>query len=189
MDITTYLISVFCLIDDWLRDRRLRQRGPEPTLSDAEVLTMEVVGEYLGIDTDFGLYRFFWRHYGDWFPNLLQIHSTTFVRQAANLWAVKRQLWQELAQQVPHDPMITILDSFPVPVCRFVRAPRCQRFQDTAAFGYDEVARHTHYGFRAHLRLSWPGVITDLRLTPADVHDTVAIVSTSRLIVFLPLII
>ena len=36
MDLTTFLISVFCLVDDFLKDKRLRQRGPQPTLSDTE---------------------------------------------------------------------------------------------------------------------------------------------------------
>ena len=136
MDITTFLICVYCLIDDWLGDRWLRRRGPQPRLSDAEVLTIEVVGEFLGIDTDRGLYRFFGWHFGDWFPELRRIHRTTFLRQAANLWAVKRELWQALAQQIPQDDLITVIDSFPVPVCRFARAPRCQRFKGQAAFGH-----------------------------------------------------
>lgn len=81
MDITTFLISVFCLVDDFLKDKRLRQRGPQPTLSDSEVMTMEIVGEFLGFDTDSGIYRYFRRHYHDWFPALGQVHRTTFVRQ------------------------------------------------------------------------------------------------------------
>jgi len=174
MDITTFLISVYCLMDDWLGERRLRRRGPQPRLSDAEVLTIEVVGEFLGIDTDRGLYRYFRRHFGAWFPDLLEIHRTTFLRQAANLWQVKRELWQDLVKQVPQDRLITVIDSFPVPVCRFARAPRCQGFQGQAAFGHDEVARQTYYGFRAHLCIRWPGVITAVRVTPANVHDTVA---------------
>jgi hypothetical protein len=36
MDITTFLIRVYCLIDDWLGDRRLRAHGLQPRLSDAE---------------------------------------------------------------------------------------------------------------------------------------------------------
>ncbi|HSG41862.1 MAG TPA: hypothetical protein VLA72_01795, partial [Anaerolineales bacterium] len=44
MDITTFMIAVFCLIDDYLAFQRLRKRGPQPTLRDREVLTIEVVG-------------------------------------------------------------------------------------------------------------------------------------------------
>jgi hypothetical protein len=119
MDATTLLITVYCLIDDWLAGRRLRQRGPEPTLSDSEVLTIECVGEFWGIDTDKGLYDHFRRHWGDWFPALRRVHRTTFTRQAANLWAVKAQLRQQLLGQVSCDPQVSILDSFPMPVCRF----------------------------------------------------------------------
>ena len=33
------------------------------------------------------------------------------------------------------------------------------------------MARQTFYGFRVHLRLSWPGLITGFSLVPANVHD------------------
>jgi hypothetical protein len=41
MDLTTFIITVFCLIDDFLAGKRLRKRGPLPTLRDSEVLTIE----------------------------------------------------------------------------------------------------------------------------------------------------
>jgi hypothetical protein len=41
------------------------------------------------------------------------------VRQAANLWAGKAQLRQQLLGQIGFDPAISILDRFPMPVCRF----------------------------------------------------------------------
>lgn len=172
MDLTTYMIAVYCLIEDFLADRRLRQRGPQPTLRDSEVLTIEVVGEFLGIDTESNIFTHFCRYYSDWFPGLRKITRTTFTRQAANLWKIKQELWQVLAQRIPHDPYISIVDSFPVPVCRFARVPRCHSFGDVAAYGYDEVARQTYYGLRAHVRLAWPGVIVDCALAPANLHDT-----------------
>ena len=33
------------------------------------------------------------------------------------------------------------------------------------------MARQTFYGFRVHLRLSWPGLITGFSVAPANVHD------------------
>lgn len=171
MDATTLLVTVYCLIDDWLAGRRVRRRGPQPVLSDSEVLTIECVGEFLGIDTDNGLDEHVRRHYGDWFPALGRLHRPTFVRQAANLWAVKAQLRQQLLTQVHFDPAISMLDSFPMPVCRFGRADRCQRLAELASFGRDEGAKQTFYGLRAHLRVCWPGVITDARLVPANLHD------------------
>jgi hypothetical protein len=64
MDRTTFLITVFCLIDDWLDGQRVRQRGPAPILYDSEVLIIEVVGAFLGIATDEAIYTFFRTYYG-----------------------------------------------------------------------------------------------------------------------------
>ncbi len=92
MELSTFIVAVFCLVDDRIQGLRLRSRGPTPKLSDAEVLTIEIVGEFLGLDTDKGIHLFFRRHYADWFPALGEVHRTTFARQAANLWRVKERL-------------------------------------------------------------------------------------------------
>ena len=56
MDLDDFIITTFCMIDDTMKDilgsRRLRQRGPNPVLTDSEVLTIEVVGEYLRLHQD-----------------------------------------------------------------------------------------------------------------------------------------
>src|SRR3982750_2064371 len=172
MDLETLIIVVFCLVDDFLRDLcrecRLRQRGPAPVLADSEVLTVEIVGEFLGLDTDQGLHACFRRHFGHLFPGLREVHRTTFLRQAANLWAVKLALWRRLLAMAGHGPAVTLVDGMPVPVCRFARAHRCRGFRGLAAFGHDPVAHQTYYGLRLHLRIAWPGVITAAALTPAN---------------------
>jgi hypothetical protein len=175
MNLETLIVAVFCLVDDVVRDlcrgRRLRQRGPAPVLADSEVLTVEIVGEFLGLDTDRGLHAHFRRHFGHLFPGLRQVHRTTFLRQAANLWVIKLALWRHLAAATRRDPALTLIDSLPVPVCRFARAYRCRAFRGLAAFGYDPVAHQTYYGLRLHLRVAWPGVITAATLAPANEAD------------------
>jgi hypothetical protein len=172
VDLSTFIVSVFCLIDDRLKDLgRLRARGPAPTLSDSEVLTIEVVGEFLGLDEDTQLFAYFRRHYAHFFPDLRQVHRTTFARQAANLWKAKELLWQELLAETPHDPTFALADSFPLPACSFARAYRCSRFKGEAAFGKDTLLRQTFYGFRVHVRVCWPGVITRISVAPANVHE------------------
>src|SRR3954449_4633281 len=175
MDLETLIIVVFCLVDAFVRDRcrgrGLRQRGPAPVLADSEVLTVEIVGEFLGLDTGRGLHARFRRHYGHLFPRLREVHRTTFARQAANLWATKHALWRRLAAMAGHDPAVTLIDSMPVPVCRFARAHRCRSLRDLSAFGYDPVAHQTYDGLRLHLRIAWPGVITAAVLAPANEAD------------------
>ena len=171
MDLNTFIVSVFCLIDDQIKERPIRQRGPAPKLSDSEVLTIEIVGEFLGIDTDKGIYLFFRRHYAEWFPTLTEVHRTTFARQAANLWKVKECLWQDLLRLAPHDPTFAICDSMPLAACLFARAYRCKRFKGEAAFGKDTLLRQTFYGFRVHTKVSWPGLITHFSVAPANAHE------------------
>src|ERR671921_2947276 len=101
MDLSAFIVAVFCLIDDRLKDLgRLRARGPTPTLCDSEVLTIEVVGEFLGLDEDTELFEYFRRHYAHFFPILRCVQRTNYTRQAAILWKVKERLWQEFLADV-----------------------------------------------------------------------------------------
>ncbi len=178
MDLETFTIAVLCLVEELLDEshadpgwRRVRRRGPAPVLADSEVLTMEVVGEFLGLDQDVAIYQYFRREHPDWFPALQRVHRTTFARQAANLWAVKERLWGLVLERVPHDPALSLIDSVPTPVCRFGRAYTCSRFRGQAAFGRDTGSKATIYGFRHHFRVNWPGVATAVSVAPANVHD------------------
>jgi hypothetical protein len=171
MDRSTLLITMFCLIDDWLKGQRVRTRGPLPTLHDSEVLTIEAFGAFLGIATDKGIHAHFRAHYVDYFPRLRAVSRTTFARQAANLWGVKQRLWRYLLTRVAHDPTLSIVDSCPIPVCQFARAPRCRRLREYAAYGKDELVRQTFYGLRLHLRVCWPGVIVGCNLVAANEPD------------------
>ena len=176
VDPDSFIVADFCAIDDGLTAeigaRRLRARGPAPVLADSEVLTIEVVGELLGLEHDAAIHRSFRRHRTHFFPPLGRVDRTTFVRQAANLWAVKERLWRRALAAVPHDDRLAVVDSFPLPVCRFARAYRCRRFRGEAAFGKDLVARQTFYGFRLHVRLCWPGALARCCLAPANVSET-----------------
>ena len=186
VDLDTFIVATYCLLDEAMDQllpdgERLRKRGPDPLfLDDKEVLTIEVVGEFLGIDTDEGLFRYFRRHYAEWFPGLGEVHRTTFVRQAANLWKVKQLLWRHLlkekVEKVSFDPAISIIDSFPVPVCRFARAYRCRRLREVSAYGHDSSSgkkgkASLFFGLKAHVRVCWPGVVVEAELAAANYHD------------------
>ncbi len=178
MDLDSLIIAVFCLVDDTLTcvvPGRLRRRGPRPVLGDGEVLTIEVVGEYLGLDRDSEVFAYFRRHYLHFFPALGQVQRTTFARQAANLWKVKEALWQRLLGRTGCDPHWALADSFPLAVCRFGRAPSCRRFRGLAGYGQDHAAKATIYGFRLHARVCWPGVVTRLSLAPAGAADLMVV--------------
>lgn len=176
MDLDLFIVAVFCLVDKHFEKLlaehgKLRARGPKPLLDDREVMTMEIVGEFLGFDTDKGIHEYFARHWAHFFPVAATVHRTTFCRQAANLWAFKESLSARMLEEAGRDPRVCIVDSFAVPVCAFAKAPRHRSFRGVAAIGYDSMAQAFLLGFRAHLRVAWPGVIVSASLAPANVHD------------------
>jgi hypothetical protein len=168
------LLWVFCLIDDEMKALhlpRLRARGPRPTLTDAEVITIELVGEFWGLDADRAIYRHFRAYHAAEFPNLARVCRTSFARQAANLWAVKQRLHRHLADRLSAGQSVWLVDSFPLPVCQFARATFCERFAGEADYGYDHCLKRTFYGFRVHLRTDRAGVIQGFELAPARASD------------------
>ena len=90
MELDDYIVQIFCEIDDFMKQRfparSLRERGPLPLLVDSEVLTMEIVGENLSLETNKAVFTFFKRFYTSFFPRLT--NRVAFLRQAANLGRV-----------------------------------------------------------------------------------------------------
>jgi hypothetical protein len=169
--IEEFIIAVFCCVDDWLKEitqeRAIRAKGCAPALADSEVITMEVVAEYLGMDTDKAIWQYFSRHWQFLFPALGS--RSAFVRQAANLWQYKGLLQQRLAVALGGwSDDIHLIDGLPIPLCRFTRAPRCRSFKGSAAYGYCAAKKQTYYGFHGHLLVSASGVISGFSLTPAN---------------------
>lgn len=90
MTINDFITEVYCFIDDdykkLVKNVILRKRGFKPGLSDSEVITMEIVGEYLGHDKDTHIWRYFKNDKTDIFPSIGS--RCNFVKQAANLWHI-----------------------------------------------------------------------------------------------------
>lgn len=169
--IEEFIVAVYCCVDDKLKaltqHEPIRGRGFEPGLSDAEVLTMEIVGEYQHCDSDKGIWSYFCRHWRSWFPNLSS--RSSFVRQAANLWQYKQRLQQHLATELgAFDDEVHLIDGLPMRLCCLTYAGRCRSFQGIAAFGYCAAKDESFYGFRGHLSISLRGVITEFTITPAN---------------------
>jgi len=171
MPLEDFIITVFCWVDEHLKallgDHRLRQRGFAPKRADSEVITMEGVGEFLGLDTDVGIGKYFRRHWPSWFPQLGS--RTPFAQQAAHLWAVKQRLHPQLLIELgaATDP-IRRVDGCPLPVCVLTRASPCRVFPEVADFGYCAAKKQYYYGLHGHLLITVDGVITGCTVTPAS---------------------
>jgi hypothetical protein len=93
MPIEHSIINMYCCVVDEYNaliknPQMLRRRGYAPKLTDAEVIAMELVGEFLSLDTDKGIWRYFKHHWSNWFPNLGS--RANFAKQSSHLWFVKQ---------------------------------------------------------------------------------------------------
>ena len=170
MNLNYFIVNVFCETDDFMKNffppRTIRTRGPLPQMADSEILTMEIVGEILGFDTDKDIFGFFRNFYHEYFPAMT--NRVNFVRHAANLWFIKKRLFEHLAEKFKDT--VTVVDSFPIAVCRFARARFGKLFRGVAAYG-KELGNQTFYGFRLHVKINSLGMIQTFEMAPANVHD------------------
>jgi hypothetical protein len=174
MPVDEFIITVFCWVEQYVGNVmpgvKLRQRGYQPRLSDAEVITMEMVGEFLGYDGDKAIWEYFRRHWRSWFPGLGD--RTTFSRQAANLWRVKQLLQERLVAELGADTAAChLIDGFPMAVCKLARASRSQVLKPVAAYGYCAAKDEYYYGLKGHVVIDLRGVVTAITVTAANVDE------------------
>jgi IS5 family transposase len=166
MPIANFIIEIYICIDYFLKELgRLRTRGFPPKLSDAEILTMEIVGEILGFGSDKAIYEYFKFHWLDWFPRLGS--RTTFVRQSANLCEVKEKLRKYLYKKYSRNDLM-LFDGFPIPTCNVKRLRRKNPFFGYGYFGYCAAKDKKYFGFKGHLMTNQDGLIADFIMTPAN---------------------
>lgn len=174
MSLEDFIITVYCLVVEnitcVLNGQKLRSRGCQPKLTDAEVITMELVGEFLGLDTDKGIWLYFKSHWKPWFPGLGS--RSNFTRQASNLWHVKQAIQKNVAKQLnAENDSLHMADGFPLPVCKFKRAYFSRIFKCIASYGYCASKAETYYGFKGNVAINSVGVISNITFTPANIDE------------------
>lgn len=173
MPIEDFIITVYCCIADSYTDlvtSPLRSRGFPTKLSDAEVITMEIVGEFMGKETDKGLWRYFYSHWHHWFPNVGS--RANFVKQSANLWLIKDRILRRLADTMgAYDDRLHLIDGFPMPVCKLTRAARSHCFRGEAGYSYCAAKDEKYYGFEGHIIINSQGVISGFTFANASIDE------------------
>jgi hypothetical protein len=135
---------------------------------------MEIVGEFLGRGSDKEIYDYFRTHWLAWFPRLGC--RTAFIRQLANLWAIKMQFQVEMVQRISPDNDLFLFDGLPLPTCNPKRMSRRNHFYGIGEFGYCAAKDKKYFGFKGHAVVNQQGLLLNLTFAPAnvDVRDVVA---------------
>ncbi len=166
--------ACYTIIDDLYRQLAPKEvtarPGPEPSLSDAEVITISVVGELFGMDVEARWYSLVSQQFRHLFPGLNE--RSRFNRRRRDLWWVSNLLRHSLVEALenPSDPW-RIIDSFPLVVAGWGRRSRGRVARAEGGFGIAHAKGLRFFGFRVHVLITLDGVITNFVLAPANAHD------------------
>jgi hypothetical protein len=166
----TFLAAVYTLVDT-LYTRHLAphkpvRRGRRPRVSDSEVLTLMVIGQWRG-NSQRALLRHATTSWRAFFPRLLS--QSAFNRRSRDLGgacaALVPLIADELgAAQAPYQ----ILDTTPVPLARLCRGRQHRLFAGHAGIGRGGSDHHVYYGCSALLAVAADGPVTGFVVGPAN---------------------
>lgn len=165
-----FIIQIYCCVDDFLKDvEKTRTRGFSPHLTDAEVITMEMIGEFWGMGSDKGIFDYIKSHWLSWFPTLTC--RTSFVRQSANLWGIKEELRKFLVKKMCPENDLFLFDGFPIPTCHLKRVRKKNPFWGVGGFGYCAAKDMKYFGFKGHMVTHPRGFILDVTFAAANIDE------------------
>ncbi len=172
MDLDSFLVSLYVLIDDWWRDdhaRAPRRPGRPALLADSEVLTLAILSQWPRFRSERDFWRFADAHLRGYFPDLCS--QGQLNRRIRALEPELRALQQALAGDLC-DPsaVYRVMDTTLVPAIVRVRASEAGKglFCGQATFGRSASKTEWVYGFKVALVVDPGGLITAFGLAPAS---------------------
>jgi hypothetical protein len=169
MDLDSFLVSLYVLVDDWWKLNHTSERpktGRPALLSDPEVITLAILAQWPRFRSERDFWRFARVYLRSYFPNLLsqsQLNRRVRAREP-KIRALQWALSQELA-----DPSAAyrVLDTTLIPAIVRVRASRKGLFCGQATFGRSASKTEWVYGFKVALVVDPEGVVTTFGVAPA----------------------
>ena len=178
MSLEDLFCVVYCVVDDYYTlligaPANLR-RSPNntPQFTDAEVITIALVGELKSYNSERAWWRYVQKNYRYLFPYLCD--RTRYGRRLRKLkLVIERIRHQFLFQLDVSCDRLRIVDSFPL---RLLRLPRLSGsscpFEYAASVGYCPSLKEHYYGFKVHILTDVRGIPVAFVLTLAFPHDS-----------------
>jgi len=147
-------------------------------LNDIDIITMSIVGEMVGVDSERGWYAYCRKNFGEIFGEFCERSRYNRIRR--NLHLVIWQIFDAIVQILGMSD-VAIVDSAPLPVCKFGRA----RFHKTyrgygASYGRCVSKKETYYGYKLHVVCSLEGYPVRYILTAANTDDREVVAELSE---------
>lgn len=181
MTVEDLFLVIFVLVDDYFQINyqssnmfRRSHRHP-PEFTDSEVVTIQLVGELLSIDSQRAWLNLVRKNWLSLFPKIPE--RSRFGRRLRKLISIFNQLLLYLGFQTDANlDSYFIVDSFPLSLCNLRRLGSSkQPFEYFANVGYNPSKKAYYYGMKVHLATDLRGIPRFVLFTPASISDSAAL--------------
>ena len=148
----------------------VRRRGPEPILSDSEVITIALIIETFFQGHEEVGYAFVSQYLTDLFRNLIDLDRFN-QRRRDLVWfteAIRRDLRDQIIDQ---SDRVRMVDSAPITTMTYTRGSRCQSMVGSEYFGVVTSKKGKFFGLRLHATVTAEQLIDEWLLAPASIID------------------
>jgi len=162
---------LFCLIDD--RYRLLNPRGARryesiKRLSDSEIITLALLQQLRGVESERSFLRDAQRFFSHLFPGVAGLHPSSFNRRVRKLRRFLEPLRREVLSELVGDPETLLIDSTLLEVLHPRQVPQSAGFDGAAWVRWGSFSV---YGVKLHLLCAPNRIPISYELTPANAAD------------------
>jgi hypothetical protein len=161
---------LFCLIDDTYRLLNPRWRSHEPIkkLSDSEVLTLALLQQLRGVESEHSFLRDAGWFFSHLFPGMANLHPSSLHRRIRRLRGYLGPLRRAVVTDLLGDPQTLIVDSTLLPVLHPRQVAQSAGFEGAAWVRWGSFAVH---GVKLHLVCATNRVPISYEITPANTPE------------------
>ena len=165
------LTVLFCLIDDayrLLNPRGARRYESIKRLSDSEIITLALLQQLRGVESERSFLRDAQRFFSHLFPGVAGLHPSSFNRRVRKLRRFLEPLRREVLSELVGDPETLLVDSTLLEVLHPRQVPQSAGFDGAAWVRWGSFSV---YGVKLHLLCAPNRIPISYELTPANAAD------------------
>jgi hypothetical protein len=144
-----------------------------PKMSDLQIVTINLVSEYMSINSENLLFKKLKSENLTDFPSLIE--RSVYNRRKRKLIPFLEIVRQRLSQRFTQFEDYFIIDSMPLAICRNARASGLkickEAFETSPDYGFCASQNQHYFGYKLHGVCTIEGVFTAIEITKASVHD------------------
>jgi hypothetical protein len=161
---------LFCLVDDTYRilNPRLRRYESLKRLSDSEVISLALLQQLRGVESERSFLRDAQRFFSELFPGVVGLHPSSLHRRVRKLRRFLEPLRRQIVRELVGDPETLVVDSTLLSVLHPRQVEQSTGFEGAAWVRWGSFSV---YGVKLHLLCATNRVPVSYELTPANVAD------------------